>query len=216
MHQNKLCEINQREVGIDTDSFATALRDTLREDPNVILVGEMRDLETLQVAVQCALTGHLVMTTLHTNTAAGAIRRLLDMGLEPFLVNSAVVGAVGQRLVRVLCPKCKQQATPALHSVPPAAAEFIRSHPEATFFDPKGCEACHGIGYRGRRAIHEILVPDDGVREAVAAGADDAELRRAAIAAGMKPMLISGMEKAARGVTSVDEVCRVVPHGCEA
>lgn len=194
-------------------TYARALRSILRQDPDVIMLGEVRDLETLQVAVQSALTGHLVVTTLHTNTAPGAIRRLLDIGLEPFLVNSSVAGAVGQRLVRVLCPKCREPVTPALHSVPPAAADFIRSHQEATFFGPKGCEACHGIGYRGRTAVHEILIPDDRVREAVAAGADDAALRATAIAAGMKPMLINGMEKAARGITAVEEVCRVVPHG---
>ncbi len=189
-----------------------ALRSILRQDPDVIMIGEMRDLESLEAAAQCALTGHLVLSTMHTNTAADSLRRLLDVGLEPYRINSALAAVVAQRLVRVLCPKCKEPATPALHSVPPAAAEFIRSRPEATFFASRGCEECHGIGYRGRRAVHETLVPDDRLREAVASGADDAALRRAALAAGMKPMLLDGMEKAARGVTSVEEVCRVAPH----
>ncbi|HUT35220.1 MAG TPA: ATPase, T2SS/T4P/T4SS family [Planctomycetota bacterium] len=192
-------------------TYARVLRSILRQDPDIIMVGEMRDLESLQMAVQCALTGHLVMSTMHTNTAPDALRRLLDVGLEPYRINSSLAAVVAQRLVRVLCPKCKEPATPALHSVPPAAAEFIQAHPEATFCGPKGCDACHGVGYRGRTAIHEILVPDERVRQAVAASAELAALREAALAAGMKPMLINGMEKAAKGITSVVEVCRVVP-----
>jgi type II secretory ATPase GspE/PulE/Tfp pilus assembly ATPase PilB-like protein len=180
------------------------------------MVGEMRDLESLQAAAQCALTGHLIMTTIHTSTAPEALRRLMDVGLEPYRINSAVAGIVAQRLARVLCPKCKQPAAPALHSVPPAAAEFIKAHPEATFFGPKGCDACHGVGYRGRTALHEILVPDEGVRQAVAASGEVADIRKAALAAGMKPMLINAMEKAAKGRTSVEEVCRVAPHGGDA
>jgi type II secretory ATPase GspE/PulE/Tfp pilus assembly ATPase PilB-like protein len=189
------------------------LRGILRQDPDVIMVGEICDLETLEVTVQCALTGHLILTTLHANTSPGAIRRLLDVGIEPFLINASLAGVVTQRLVRVLCGECKEQEAPPLHSVPPQAAEFIRRSPEATFFSPKGCEACNGTGYRGRTAIHEILIPDDRVREAVAGSADVAGILNAALAAGMQPMLLSGLTKAAQGITSIQEVCRVVPHG---
>jgi len=194
-------------------TFARALRSILRQDPDVVLIGEMRDLDTVQIAVQCALTGHLVLTTMHANTSACAIRRLLDIGIEPFLVNSTLAGVVTQRLVRVLCPECKEPATPDVHSIPPAAVAFIQQHPDVTFYAPKGCDACRGMGYRRRTAIHEILVPTDRVRQAVAAGGDRAAIHNAAVAAGVKPMLLSGLEKAARGITSIAEVCRVAPHG---
>jgi len=194
-------------------TFVRALRSILRQDPDVIMVGEIRDLDTLQAAAQCSLTGHLILTTLHANSSPGAVRRLLDAGLEPFLVNATLAGVISQRLVRVLCLECKRPAPPSLHSIPPAAIEFIQKRPDAAFYAPKGCEACKGMGYRGRTAIHEILVPDDRVREAVAASADLAGLRNAALAAGMRPMLLCGLEKAARGITSLQEVCRVAPVG---
>jgi len=197
-------------------TFARALRSILRQDPDVIMVGEIRDLETLEVTAQCSLTGHLIMTTLHANTSPGAVKRLLDIGLAPFIVNSTLAAVITQRLVRVLCPKCKEEAKPALHSVPPAAAEFIQKLGDRPFYAPireKGCDACKGTGFRGRIAIHEILIPDDRVRQAVAAGSDVAAIRNAALAAGMRPMLQCGLEKAARGITTVQEVCRVVPYG---
>ena len=194
-------------------TFSRALRSMLRQDPDVVLVGEIRDLETLHALVQTALTGHLAFTTLHANTSPGAVKRLLDIGLEPFLVNSSLAGVVSQRLVRVLCPQCKKAAEPPLHSIPPEAVAFVQGLGQVDFYAPQGCEACKGTGYRGRTAIHEILVPDDHIRQAVAAGADRSGLRNAALAAGMEPMLINGMKKAARGITSIQEVCRVVPHG---
>jgi len=194
-------------------TFARALRSILRQDPDVIMVGEIRDLETLEVTAQCSLTGHLIMTTLHANSSPGAVKRLLDIGLVPFIVNSTLAAVITQRLVRVLCPKCKQEAKPALHSVPPSAAEFIQKLDDRPFYVPKGCDACKGMGYRGRIAIHEILIPDERVRQAVAAGADVAAIRDAALAAGMRPMLQCGLEKAARGITTIQEVCRVVPYG---
>ena len=195
-------------------TYARALRSILRQDPDVIMVGELRDLETIQVAVQCSLTGHLLMTTMHTNSSPDALRRLLDVGLEPFLINSTIAGVISQRLVRRLCPECRREAEPPLDSLPPRAVEFVRGLKGATFFVPgpeRGdCEHCHGTGFRGRTAIHEILVPDDRVRKAVAASADLATIRNAALAAGMKPMVRSGLGEAAAGVTSVQEVCRVL------
>ena len=194
-------------------TFGRALRAVMRQDPDVIMIGELRDLETLQGAVTAALTGHLVLTTLHANTSPGAVKRMLDMGLEPYLLNGALAGVVSLRLVRVLCPHCRRAAEPPLHSVPPAAAELIESLPDAGFCEPAGCDRCVGMGYRGRTGIYEILVPDDRVRTVVAASGDLDAIRNAALAAGMKPMLTDGIRAAARGVTSIQEICRVVPHG---
>ena len=191
-------------------TYARALRHVLRQDPDVIMVGEIRDLQTLEACVQCALTGHLVLTTLHTNTAPEAIRRILDVGLEPYRLNASLAAVISQRLVRKLCPDCKKQVDPPLHSVPPEAAEFIRALGKKSFFGPSGCDAC-GAGYRGRTAIHEILVMDDRIRRAVADGVDLAALRAAARESGMRTMLANGLEKAAGGVTSVEEVVRVLP-----
>ena len=191
-------------------TYARALRHVLRQDPDVIMVGEIRDLQTLEACVQCALTGHLVLTTLHTNTAPEAIRRILDVGVEPYRLNASLAAVISQRLVRKLCPDCKKQVDPPLHSVPPEAAEFIRALGKKSFFGPSGCDAC-GAGYRGRTAIHEILVMDDRIRRAVADGVDLAALRAAARESGMRTMLANGLEKAAGGVTSVEEVVRVLP-----
>jgi type II secretory ATPase GspE/PulE/Tfp pilus assembly ATPase PilB-like protein len=194
-------------------TFARALRSILRQDPDVIMVGEIRDLETVQVCVQCSLTGHLVLTSLHANTSPGAVKRLLDMGVEPFLVNATLAGVVSLRLVRKLCPECRQPAEVPLHSMPPEARELIQGIEAPTFYAPAGCDYCHGTGYRGRTGIFEVLVPSDRLRETVAASSDLAAIRNAALASGMKPMLLNGLRAAARGITSVQEVCRVAPHG---
>ena len=194
-------------------TFARAMRSFLRQDPDVIMVGEIRDAEVLNACAQAALTGHLVLTTLHAGTAAGAVKRMLDVGLQPFLLNSCLSGVTSQRLIRRLCPECKQATEPALDGLPEGAAEFVRAATDVTFHGPVGCEACYQTGYRGRTGIHEVLVPDDGVRHAVAASADAAVIEKAAIAAGMRPMLLGGLAKAARGITSIQEVCRVAPRG---
>jgi general secretion pathway protein E len=165
-------------IGLD---FATGLRAILRQDPDVVLVGEIRDRETAEIALQAALTGHLVLATLHTNDAATAVTRLLDMRLEPFLIASSLLGIVAQRLVRCLCGEC-------------AGA---------------GCADCRGSGLRGRTAIAELLLADDGVRALVMARADAATVRRHARARGMRPLRDDGLAKAARGVTTRGEVLRV-------
>ena len=189
-------------------TFARALRSVLRQDPDAVMIGEIRDFETLIVCVQTALTGHLVISSLHATDGPGAVRRMIDIGLEPFLVNSTLLGVVSPRLVRVLCDKCKRPAPPPVHSIPPRAQEFVRSHPDATFFEPVGCDACVG-GYHGRTAIYEVLQMDDKVRDAVHSAPDTANIRNAALASGMKPMVIDGLEKAEQGITSIREVCRV-------
>ncbi len=192
-------------------TFPRAIRNILRQDPDVVLVGEIRDLETLHVCNQVALSGHLVLTTLHANTSPGAIRRVLDMGLEPFLVNSSVAAVISMRLVRMLCPKCRQPSEPQLACLPPEAVQFVAGHKEATFFVPKGCSECSGRGYKGRTGLYEILVMNDRLRQQITDGAELAVFRSAAQQEGMKPMLIDGLEKAAAGVTSIEEVLRVVP-----
>lgn len=194
-------------------TFTRALRHVMRQDPDVIMIGELRDLPTLQGAVTAAVTGHLVLTTLHANTSPGAIKRMLDMGLEPYLLNGALAGVISLRLARKLCPECRQRVEPDLAAVPPEGVDLIEALPAATFFAPKGCERCGGTGYRGRTGIFEILRPDDRLRQAILGSTDLETLRNAALAAGMQPMLAYGIRAAARGITSVQEVCRIVPHG---
>jgi len=194
-------------------TFARAIRSMLRQDPDVIMVGELRDLEMMNLCVQVALTGHLLFTTLHATTSVGAIRRLIDCGVEPFLINSALAGVITPRLVRVLCTECRRPADPpADHLIPREAAKIIAGLPGATFYEPVGCDACAGTGYHGRTGIFEILTMDDRIRQTVATPVDMAAMFNAARASGMKTMLADGLEKAARGVTSVREVVRVVPQ----
>jgi len=194
-------------------TFPRALRSILRQDPDVIFVGEIRDLETLQCCVQSSLTGHLVLSTLHAVTSPGAVKRLVDIGLPPFLVNSTLLSVISQRLVRMLCQECKQPGRPADHSLSPEAVEAMAAWPDATFYDSKGCDACAGTGYHGRTAIHEILVMNEAICQIVAEGADLKAIFDAARAAGMRTQLASGLEKASRGLTSIQEVLRIVPIG---
>jgi general secretion pathway protein E len=194
-------------------TFQRAQRHALRQDPDVILVGEIRNLEIVHIAVQTAMTGHLVLSTLHADTAVGAVRRLLDMSLEPFLLNSVLSGVISMRLVRRLCPECRRPGEPPSADVlPPEAAEILSRLDRATFHEPVGCDACRQTGYRGRMAIYEILRPDDRLRQLVSESADAGALRAAAGHGGMKSMLRDGLEKAARGLTTVEEVLRVAPR----
>ncbi len=194
-------------------TFPRLLRSVLRQDPDVVMVGEIRDIETLQVVAQTALTGHLVFTTLHTATAPGVIRRMLDIGLEPFLVNSSLAAVIAQRLVRKLCDECKKEAEPDVALLPKDVADFVGKAEGATFYVPQGCDRCSKTGYYGRMAIHEILTMDDRIRKAVLVSGDVEALRTAALAAGMKPLLVSGLQRAAAGLTSIEEVLRVIPAG---
>jgi type II secretory ATPase GspE/PulE/Tfp pilus assembly ATPase PilB-like protein len=192
-------------------TFARVLRSILRQDPDVIMIGEIREGESLNIAAQAALTGHLVLTTLHTNNAVDAIRRVVDMGLPPFVANASLAAVVGQRLVRKLCTECREAFEPRLSQLPPEGIAVIEATPDATFYRAKGCDACRGLGYRGRAALHEILVMDDGVREQVGHDMDMAALHAAACRGGMETMLQNGMEKAAQGLTTIEEVLRVTP-----
>lgn len=190
-------------------TFAQVLRSILRQDPDIIMVGEIRDLETAEVAVQASLTGHLVLSTLHTNDAAGSVTRLLDMGAADYLITSTVAGVVAQRLVRCLCASCRQPYQPEaglLHRLAPTICEPTDKR---ELYRAVGCPDCHSSGYRGRMTISEILVMNDDLRALVTERADAATLRKAAIKAGMRSMQADGIQKALAGLTTVDEVLRV-------
>ena len=188
-------------------SFATGLRSILRQDPDVIMVGEIRDQETASIAVQASLTGHLVFSTIHTNDAAGAITRLVDMGIEPFLIASSLLATVAQRLVRVLCQECKEEYAPdpATYS----ALEIDSASSGQKLYRPKGCSACKESGYRGRTGLYEILTVDDSIRALVTQNADSSMIRQRAIGNGFKPMRIQGAEAVFSGITSAEEILRV-------
>ncbi len=196
-----------------TVGFARAIRECLRQDPDVMMVGEIRDEEVMGLAVQVAITGHLLLTQMHTNNATDTIRRMIDMGCEPYMVNSTLRGVISQRLVRKLCTECRQLgAPPPMQKLPPKAAEFIQNLDNATFYRSVGCDKCLGTGFRSRLAIHEILKLGEPVQQAIYASASIKDLRNAAIADGMKPMIVDGLEQAAAGITTIEEVCRVAPH----
>ena len=191
-------------------TFANSLRSILRQDPDVILVGEIRDAETAEISIHAALTGHLVFSTLHTNDAAGAVTRLVDMGIEPFLVASSVVAIVAQRLVRTICSACRQMYVPTPEEL--SRLEIGRADGGGrpiTLARGAGCPTCAGSGYRGRVAIYEILVVDDQIRRLIMAKADAGALRDAAVAAGMRTLRLEGMAKVLEGVTTAEEVLRV-------
>lgn len=189
-------------------TFANGLRAILRQDPDIIMVGEIRDLETAEIAIKAALTGHLVLSTLHTNDAAGAVTRLLDMGLEPFLVASAVQGVLAQRLVRRICPYCVQEYEPDKKLVR-IVAGFEDYNGETRFLRGKGCSRCKNTGYKGRIGIYELLIMDDNLRELVNKRASATEIAHAARKAGMKSMIMDGLEKVEKGITTIEEVFRV-------
>jgi type IV pilus assembly protein PilB len=188
-------------------NFAAALRSFLRQDPNIILVGEIRDFETAEIAVKAALTGHLVLSTLHTNDAPSTINRLMNMGIEPFLVASSVNLIAAQRLVRRVCSKCKTD-----HPLPvEALAEAGYTAEEAASVVPKkgtGCEKCNGTGYKGRVGLYEVMEVTEDLRELILVGASALELRKKAVEEGMISLRRSGLIKVMEGVTTIEEVAR--------
>ncbi len=208
--------INQIQVHPQINlTFANALRSILRQDPDIIMIGEMRDGETAQIAVQSALTGHLVLSTLHTNTAAGAVIRMQDMGVESYLITSSVNGVLAQRLVRTLCGHCKQAYEPG--------AELRQSTGLARFcpadrpvYQAVGCEHCRQSGYRGRTGIHELLVLDEPMRRAIIEGRDANTLNALAARSGMLSLFEDGMRKVAAGITTLDELARVTQDQSDA
>jgi type II secretory ATPase GspE/PulE/Tfp pilus assembly ATPase PilB-like protein len=187
-------------------TFATGLRHIVRQDPDVILVGEIRDLETADIAIQAALTGHLVFSTLHTNDAPGAITRLQDMGVESFLLSSVLEGVIAQRLVRRICRACREPDAPS-----PADLQALGVKVEGgtTLFRGRGCAECRGTGYRGRTGIYELFEITEEVRSLTLRRVSTREIRRYAIENGMVTLRLDGWAKAQEGVTTVDEVLRV-------
>ncbi len=186
-------------------TFADGLRSILRQDPDVIMLGEIRDLETAQIAIRAGLTGHLVLSTLHTNSAIGAIARMTDMGLEPFLITSSILGVLAQRLVRRICSKCKEQY--------PASEEQAQllglEGQEITLAKGVGCPDCRGSGFKGRIGIYELYMPDNHARSLILKGASEEDLAEHAKAHGMRLMVDSGVEKACQGLTTIEETLRV-------
>ncbi len=202
--------INQIQVNPKAGlTFAAALRSILRADPDIILIGEIRDHETAQIAIESALTGHLVLTTLHTNDAPSVVTRLTEMGIEPFLVASAMQCATGQRLARRLCAKCKAPAEKSLQEL--AAVGFeVPPGVEPTFFDPVGCSACANTGYRGRLAMHEVMLMSEELGKLAVQHASSEEMKAVAIAQGMRTLRQDGWLKVAQGHTTIEEVLRVI------
>jgi len=193
-------------------TFANGLRSFLRQDPDVIMVGEIRDLETAEIAIQASLTGHLVLSTIHTNDAAGAITRLADMGVQPFLVASSLVGVLAQRLVRVLCPSCKEAYVPSAEELEQASItpeiRAMAGHPRE-LFRAVGCPACQRTGYQGRTGIYELMLIDDDLRQLILKNVDSATIKAKAEEHGMMTLLAHGAYKVARGITTAAEVLSV-------
>ena len=207
-------ELNQMQVQPVIDlTFAQGIRTLLRQDPDIIMVGEIRDLETAQMAVQAALTGHLVLSTLHTNDAPSAITRLLDLGVAPFMINATVLGIMAQRLVRTLCPHCKRPQ-PLRADENEQWDELVapwKTGRPSQLQHQEGCLECRMTGYTGRIGIYEILLLSPELRKLITATTDVARVREVACREGMKPLRISGAMKVAAGTTTLDEVIRVAP-----
>jgi general secretion pathway protein E len=198
--------VGQIQVNAKIDlTFANGLRSILRQDPDIIMVGEIRDAETAEIAVQSALTGHMVFSTLHTNDAAGALTRLVEMGIEPFLAASSIVGIIAQRLVRQICPHCRESYRPS----PGLLADAGLSDDGALFYRGRGCERCLGLGYRGCSGIYELLPVDEETRELLLARKDAATIKAAAQRKWMKSLRDAGLVKAAAGETTLEEILRV-------
>ncbi len=189
-------------------TFAHGLRSVLRHDPDVILVGEIRDVETAEIAIQSALTGHLVFSTLHTNDAASAVTRLVDMGIEPFLAASVVRAIVAQRLIRVICPECKEGYVPEAEALREEGLAMSQLEGK-TLYRGKGCPACSETGYRGRTGIYEILLVSEGIRQLIMKKADSTTIGRKAVEEGMRTLREDGARKVIAGITSLEEVVRV-------
>ncbi|MCK5306930.1 MAG: Flp pilus assembly complex ATPase component TadA [Candidatus Omnitrophica bacterium] len=205
--------IRQSQVNVKAGlTFATGLRSILRQDPDIIMIGEIRDKETADIAIHAALTGHLVFTTLHTNDATSAATRLIDMGVEPFLVASSLVGILAQRLLRILCPHCKQSYKPSPQLLLEVKLDKTKADKKYTFYKETGCSKCNERGYIGRSGIYELLIPNDKIKEMITRKASDAILREEARKAGMKTLTQAGLENVIAGNASVSELLRVTEN----
>lgn len=220
----KLEGINQSQIDHSKNyTFAGGLRSILRQDPDIVMVGEIRDLETAEVAINAALTGHLMLSTLHTNDAAGALPRFISMGVKPFLLAPALNAIIGQRLVRKICEKCKEAMTLApeefelvkkvVAQIPAASGEKVAPESEWKFYKGKGCEVCNGTGYKGRLGLYEILVMTESLKAALSESISEYQVRELAKEQGMVTILQDGILKVLDGLTTVDEVSRVAGQG---
>ena len=199
--------INQVQVNTKIGlTFASSLRAFLRQNPDVIMVGEIRDKETGEIAINASLTGHLVLSTLHTNDAPGAITRLADMGVEPFLVASSLLGVIAQRLIRKVCMKCKEVYTPSDYQLQEMGMR--EAPPDAIFYRAKGCPSCSNSGYHGRTVIHELLIVDDFIKSLIVKNVDAGVLKKAAVERGMITLREDGIAKVLQGITTIDELFR--------
>ncbi|MBL7152040.1 MAG: type II/IV secretion system protein, partial [Candidatus Omnitrophica bacterium] len=212
--------VRQSQVNVKAGiTFAAGLRSIVRQDPDIIMIGEIRDHETAEIAIHAALTGHLVFSTLHTNDAASAVARLIDMGIEPFLVSSSLICVVAQRLVRILCPHCKEAYSPSsslrgaegdeaiLRLLRPSGAR--NDNLPMTFYREKGCNKCRNTGYSGRLGIFEMFVPDEPIRTLIDKKVAASEIKEAAIRKGMETLREDGVKKVTQGITSLSELLRV-------
>ncbi len=207
----RLPGINQVQVNPKAGlTFAAALRSILRSDPDVVLLGEIRDHETAQIAIEAALTGHLVLSTLHTNDAPSAVTRLTEMGIEPFLVGSALDCVVAQRLARRLCPKCKEPYTPSPEELEAARFPWVPGEPLPELYRPAGCVACSRTGYKGRLALHEVMRVTEEIERHAVAHSSSADINTTAVKQGMRTLREDGWYKVANGDTSIEEILRVV------
>ena len=199
--------VGQMQVQSKIDlTFANGLRAFLRQDPDVIMVGEIRDRETAEIAIQASLTGHLVLSTVHTNDAPGAVTRLVDMGVEPFLVSSTLIGVLAQRLVRNLCGECKQPYEPTADQMKEMS---LKPTPDMVFYREVGCPRCLETGYRGRSGIYELLLVDDAIRALILKNVDAGTIKKRAVSDGMRTLLMDGVRKVLQGRTTPEEVLRV-------
>ena len=207
----RLPGVNQVQVNPKAGlNFASALRSILRSDPDIVLIGEIRDHETAQIAIEASLTGHLVLSTLHTNNAPSAITRLTEMGIEPFLVGSALDCVLAQRLARRLCSKCKEPYEPTREQLDSMGYRPRDDDPDPTFFRPVGCSTCSKTGYKGRLALHEVMAMDDEIERLTVERASATTIATVAIDHGMRILREDGLLKASQGITSLDEIFRVV------
>jgi general secretion pathway protein E len=204
----QLSGVGQLQVNSKIDlTFANGLRSILRQDPDIVMVGEIRDQETAEIVIQSALTGHMVFSTLHTNDAAGALTRLVEMGVEPFLAASSIVGVMAQRLVRKICPHCREEVIPPPELLEELKDEGLPANP--VFYSGRGCDHCMQIGYWGRTGIYELMEMDDDVRDLLLKNKDAASIRKLAKRKGMQPLRSAGLAKALQGETTLEEVLRV-------
>lgn len=206
----QISRINQVQVNVKAGvTFATGLRSILRQDPDIVMVGEIRDRETAEISVQAALTGHLVFSSLHTNDAAGAVTRLVDMGVEPFLISSSVMAVLAQRLGRAICARCKVAYTPPADALGRLGAD-VRIDSNVVFHRGHGCDYCRGSGYRGRIGIFELLIVSDSIRDMIVHRGTANEIKAQAVREGMRTLRDDGLEKVMSGISTIDEILRVV------